>query len=276
MPARRVEISLTQLLAGSAAAVCGAWLASRIGLAGTVIGAGVVSALVTVLSAVYAHGARRARERLLARRELLRLRGPGLAGAQTQTGVGDAPAAVSDPPSAHAPGQVPDQGPGQVPDQVPGGPSQGFVDDDALTGTNPLFLPPFDLEDSGGYRWGRIAVAALAVFALGMGAVTVLELVSGNSFACTTAGIGCDQGTTVPIPGRARRTTEPTSIPSVKPTGPTASPSATASPSLTGTVSPTASPSSSASTGSPSPTASGTGSPSPSSTTSGSQSPTAG
>ncbi len=63
-PGRRLEISLTQVAAGALAAACGAWLSSRLGVAGTVIGAALVSALVTLLSAVYAHGARQAQARL--------------------------------------------------------------------------------------------------------------------------------------------------------------------------------------------------------------------
>ena len=207
-PSRRIEISLTQLLAGSAAAACGAWLASKIGVAGTVIGAAIVSALVTTLSAIYTHGARRAQERLLVRKAEIHERAR-------------LPATYADDPPPPAP------------------------------------EPPAE-----GYRWGRIALAALAVFIVAMGAVTVIELVKGQSFSCSSAGRDCDQGTTL-LPGRAR--THPTS-----PT-PTLTPSATTTPSVvpssgSGTPSPT---------GSPSPSVSTTGSPSPSGTPSGTVSPSA-
>ena len=242
-PPRRLEISITQLLAGSAAAVCGAWLASKIGVAGTVIGAGLVSALVTVLSAVYAQGARRAREQLLLRRELVRTRGQLPA-----TYAADSPATADAEVAA----------------------------DEAVTSTHPLFLPPFDLEDAGGYRWGRIALAALAVFLVGMAAVTTVELVVGHSFACTAAGIGCQGSTTLPIPGRTHASAKP--APTTPSTRPSASVSGGGSPSA-GT-SPTPSPSSSLSTtgsASATPSASSTGSPSgsPSSSASpsGSQTP---
>jgi hypothetical protein len=224
LPPRRIEVSLTQLVAGSAAAVCGAWLASRIGVAGTVIGAGLVSALVTVLSAVYAHGARQARDRLQQRLEAIRARGP-------------LPASYA----ADTPGADPAH---------PGAAATG-ADTDALTQSRALLLPPFDLEDSRGYRWGRIALAALAVFVLGMGVVTVVELVAGHSLACTAAGIGCQGTTTLPIPGRPQPTATPARRPSSTP-----APSAAGSASTPG-QSPTTSPT-------PTGSATGTGSPSPS------------
>jgi hypothetical protein len=214
-PSRRIEISLTQLLAGSAAAACGAWLASKIGVAGTVIGAAIVSALVTTLSAIYTPGARRAQARLPLRKAEVHDRAR-------------LPATYSDDPPPPAP------------------------------------EPPAE-----GYHWGRIALAALAVFVVAMVAVTAIELVKGQTFSCSSAGRNCDQGTTL-LPGRAR--THPTS-PTPTPTTPTPTPTTTPSvvpssgsgtPSPTGSPSPTFSP-----TGSPSTsgTPSGTGSPSPAATT---------
>jgi hypothetical protein len=242
-PSHRLEISFTQLLAGSAAAVCGAWLASKIGVAGTVIGAGLVSALVTILSAVYAQGARRARAQLLARRELVRTRAQLPA-----TYAADSPAAADAEATA----------------------DKAF-EDDAMTSTNPLFLPPFELEDARGYRWGRIALAALAVFLVGMVAVTGVELVVGHSFACSATGIGCQGSTTLPIPGRSHGTTKPKPSPSTRPSStspaPSASPSSgstgpspsdSATPSATESATPSGSPSQSpSSSASPSPTPGG-------------------
>ena len=213
-PSRRIEISLTQLLAGSAAAACGAWLASKIGVAGTVIGAAIVSALVTTLSAIYTHGARRAQQRLLVRKAEIHERAR-------------LPATYADDPPPPAP------------------------------------EPPAE-----GYHWGRIALAALAVFIVAMGAVTVIELVKGQSFSCSSAGRDCDQGTTL-LPGRPR----------THPTSPTPTPSVTTTPSLTtpsgsGTPTPTDSPTPTFSStesptpsGTPSGTPSDTSSPSPSATT---------
>ena len=225
---RRIEISFTQLFAGSAAAACGAWLASKIGVAGTVIGAAIVSSIVTVLSAVYAQGARRARERLVLRREVMRAR-PQLPASY----AADAPAVEAEPES----------------------------DDDELSSTKTLFLPAVELEDAHGYHWGRIALAALAVFVVGMLVVTVIELVDGHTFACSTAGIDCNQGTTLlpavhhPKATPTKSTSAPTPSSSATPT-PSVKPSAT--PSATPTLSSTASSSPSLST---TPTTSATTSP---------------
>ena len=215
-PSRRIEISLTQLLAGSAAAACGAWLASKIGVAGTVIGAAIVSALVTTLSAIYSHGARRAQERLLLRRAEVHDRAR-------------LPATYSDdpPPAPSAPQPATD-----------------------------------------GYRWGRIAIAALAVFVVAMGAVTVIELVKGQSFSCSSAGRNCDQGTTL-LPGRPRtHPTSPTPTPSVTTTPSLATPSGSGTPTPTDSPTPTFSSTESPTpSGTPSGTPSDTSSPSPSATT---------
>jgi hypothetical protein len=229
---RRIEISLTQILAGSAAAVCGAWLSSTIGVAGTVIGAGLVSALVTVLSAVYAHGARRARDRLRTRlAELQRGHAPASYAA-------DAVGAAEGSARAAAVVDRPGPGPGAEPDEH-------------------------------GYRWGRIALSALVVFVIGMAVVTVVELVDGHSLTCTTTGSHCNGTTTVPIPGRKPTTTRPaptTPAPTPSPT-PTLSPTSTPTPtpSVTDTGSPTGTPTPTGSgTGSASPSGSPSTSTSPS------------
>ena len=259
VPPRRIEISLTQLIAGSAAAVCGAWLASRVGVAGTVIGAGLVSALVTVLSAVYAHGARQARERLHERLEAIRTRGPLPA-----SYAADSPGtALASPGAAGATGVSGPAGPAGVAGVA------GLGERPAPA--KALLLPPFDLEDSRGYRWGRIALAALAVFILGMGAVTVVELVAGHSLACTAAGIGCAGTTTLPIPGRPASTPAPTKAPSATPTATltsTPTPSASSTPTPTGSTSTSGSPTGSP-TSTPSTSPSASTSPSPSSSLTG-------
>lgn len=228
---RRIEISLTQLIAGSAAAACGAWLSSKIGLAGTVVGAAIVSALVTLLSAVYAHGVRRARDELLVRADVLRHR-PRLPASYADAG---------DEPTANA--------------------DAGDEPADASETTSPLLLPPFDLEDQHGYRWGRIALAFLAVFVVAMLVVTGIELINGHSFQCSSSGKNCDQGTTL-IPGIKH--TKPSRTPT-----PTPTPTPTASSTASTSTSPTSS-----STASPTTTLSGTTTPSATGTTTTTTSPT--
>lgn len=196
---RRLELSLTQLLAGAAAAASGAWFASRLGVAGTVVGAALVSSVVTVLSAVYAHGVRRTAERLAQGR-----------------------------PRTAAPA-----------------------------------LPAVELEDATGYRWGRMALVALAVFATAMVGITAVELATGQPLACAFDDSACTRQTTL-VPGRPQRTPAApstpapsgTPTPSPSPTGtPTPSPSTTPGP--TASESPSGSPTGSTS-GSPLPSASGT------------------
>lgn len=205
---RRLELSLTQLLAGAAAAASGAWFASRLGVAGTVVGAALVSATVTVLSAVYAHGVRRTAQRLVQGRQL-----PNSS-------------AMSAPPASAA-------------------------------------LPAVELEDAAGYRWGRMALVALAVFATAMVGITAVELATGQPLACAFHDSACTRQTTL-VPGRPHRSPSPSpSTPSATPT-----PSASATPTPTPTPSPTDTPSPSASestspSGSTSPTPAGSASPSP-------------
>lgn len=206
---RRLDLSLTQVVAGALAAVSAAWAASTLGVAGTVIGAAVVSVTITVLSAVYQHGARRTAERLRA------LRRAELAGQPAA-----APLAVD-----------------------------GDEEDFDLQRT--MVLPALDLEDERGYRWGRIALLSLGVFLLAMAAVTVLELSTGRTLACSAFGHDCEQRTTVTpgLPARVRPSPTPSATVSPSPTA-----SATASPSASSTASPSAS---------ASPTVSGSASPSP-------------
>jgi hypothetical protein len=193
-PRRRLDLSLTQVIAGALAAVSAAWAASTLGVAGTVIGAAVVSVTITVLSAVYQHGARRTAERLRA------LRRAELAG---------------DPAAASL-----------------------AADDEEFDLERTLVLPALDLEDERGYRWGRIALLSLGVFLLAMAAVTVFELSTGRTLACSAFGRDCEQRTTV-TPGLPART-PPRPTPSA--TGqPSPSASATASASASSTASPSAS-----------------------------------
>lgn len=209
-PRRRLDLSLTQVVAGALAAVSAAWAASTLGVAGTVIGAAVVSVTITVLSAVYQHGARRTAERLRA------LRRAELAGQPAA-----APLAVDD-------------------------------DEEDFDLQRTMVLPALDLEDERGYRWGRIALLSLGVFLLAMAAVTVLELSTGRTLACSAFGHDCEQRTTVTPGLPARIPPSPTPSATVSPS-PTAS--ATASPSASSTPSPSASASATASgSAAPSPT----------------------
>jgi hypothetical protein len=226
---RRLDLSLTQVVAGALAAVSAAWAASALGVAGTIIGAAVVSTTISVLSAVYQHGARRTAERLRTLRKAeMEARRQQAAGATAQ-----------DRPVAPVP--EPARKPAPEPEPVP------------LDLDRTLVLPALDLEDERGYRWGRIALLSLGVFLLAMATVTVVELATGHTLACSAFGHDCEQRTSVTPGVPARPAPSPTPSTSVSPSptpstsvSPTASSTASATPSASDSASPTASP-----TGSP-------------------------
>ena len=69
MSGRRIDLSATQVIASMLAAVSGAVAASYLGVAGTVVGAAVMSVASTAGAAVYKHYIGRSRERLRTARE---------------------------------------------------------------------------------------------------------------------------------------------------------------------------------------------------------------
>ena len=73
MKGRRIDMSATQVIASMLAAVTGALAASDLGIAGTVIGAAVMSVASTAGAAVYKHYIGRSRERLKAAAEAARV-----------------------------------------------------------------------------------------------------------------------------------------------------------------------------------------------------------
>lgn len=66
MDGRRIDISATQVIASVLAAVTGAVAASFLGVAGTVIGAALMSVASTAVAGIYKHGLARSKERLQA------------------------------------------------------------------------------------------------------------------------------------------------------------------------------------------------------------------
>jgi hypothetical protein len=76
MNGRRIDLSATQVIASMLAAVTGAVAASYLGVAGTVLGAAVMSVASTVVASVYKHYLARSRERLRAAREAARTAPP--------------------------------------------------------------------------------------------------------------------------------------------------------------------------------------------------------
>lgn len=247
----RVQLTVTQVLAGALAAMVGSLVASRLGVAGTVIGAAVISVVATVLTAInvnsMTHVKERAREARLtsARARLQGARGTDQAGDPGQE-AGTAPSRSSGPVNA----EVSDQ-------QAALWEIAEIEAEEAQEATEEHGR--FTVADRRGYHWGVIAGVSVLVFVLAMVGITVVEKITGQAIACSF-GRDCDDRTTIPLPGR-NPTPTPTPSPSVEPTPsqsatvePTPSQTPTPSPSVT--TSPEPSPSESVSPGveNPSPT----------------------
>lgn len=175
---RRIELSVVQVVASALAAVSSAFLLSKLGAAGTVIGAAIASVVATVGSAVYVHVFRRTSEQLRDVRANI------------------APAVPGAPVVYRSPG---------VPGADPA-PPEGVAGADDATRVLPVFEPVFDQAFDPGPRatrpltetgepaavreqsrtrtWlVRSGIAAVAVFAIAMASITVVELGMGRSFA---------------------------------------------------------------------------------------------
>lgn len=227
----RFRVSGIQVAAGAAAAATAAFAASALGVAGTIVGAALVSATFTVLAAVYDHSMRSARARL-AETRLVEVARKGGAGA-------------ADLPSEVAESTTGDGGPGQA------------AEEDEPT----LVLPALDLEGADGYHWRRIAVVSLLLFGLAMAAITAFELVTGRPISSLFTGDD-KSGTTIGrVVDRPRRSAEPS--PSVSSTSPsstttateTATPTPTPTVTVTLTPTPTPTPTVTPTSGTPTPAA---------------------
>ena len=225
---QRFRISGISVVAGAAAAATAALATSALGVAGTVLGAAAVSAMMTVAAAIYDHSLRQAKVRLADRLEAtarLPLARPDGTGDPRETPTADlaaSTAAGAEPSATRLP------------------------------------LDALDLEDERGYHWRRIAAVSVLVFALAMGAITAFELVTGRPLSSLITGSDTGGTTVGTIVRRPHRSSTPTPAPT--PTTPAPSPS----PSPTGT-SPTPTPTPTGTSPSPRPTSTSP-SPSPSGT----------
>jgi hypothetical protein len=210
-PARRFELSLTQILGGALAAMTAAALGSRLSVAGTVVGAALASIVAAVAGAVYTASLRSTRDRVRT-----------VWGRAEQT---DQPAVIS------------------IETGADGSPVRQHSTPVAATAAPAA--PPTRPR----LQWKSVVAGALAAFGIAVGALTAVELASGQALSGGT-------GTTITQVGRGTGATTPTPAPPSATSTPTASPS----------------PSSSASD---SPSPSGTPSPSPSGTPSGAPSASA-
>ncbi|MGW7050400.1 hypothetical protein [Streptomyces sp. NPDC054887] len=146
----RLDLSVAQVAGSAVAAVVGAVLASKLGVYGTIVGAGVVSVVATSGGTLFQHLFRRTGEQL--REVTVHARPKGR--------------------------QVPARGPGgeggwtRVPPTVavPAVPTDGRFNDPTTHGTRVR-------------GWKRSLVAALVVFVVAMGGITAYELVSGGDLS---------------------------------------------------------------------------------------------
>lgn len=166
-------IDIVKVTAGTLAAVSAAVIGSFLGVAGTLIGAAIASLVGTVGTEVFAKSISRGYSRLR-----------GTSPAQPPV---TAPAAVGTP--AVAMPSTAKQVPGHF-DPVP---------------------QPGSTTQSARPRWRRLVLPAIAVFVLAMGAVTLVELTAGKSFA-SMFGNESGGGTTLTSVGRED---DPTPTPDV-------------------------------------------------------------
>jgi hypothetical protein len=244
---RRIELSATQVIASMLAAVTGAIAASYTGITGTVVGVAVASVISTAGAAVYKHYLARSREKLRSAAVVIapRVRATGLAAHRARPPSADQVATEEFPAIATGDGGggIPAIGPAG-PAGEPGGPGRGR---------------------STRRRWLIWVAAAVAIFVVTMGVITVVEVAAGKPLDALIWG-RTSHGTTVSDLTGGQRATRPK--PDLTTPAPTPTVTLTVTPTPT-SASPSPSPSQS-STPSPSPT---TSSPSPSPSPSRSSSP---
>jgi len=262
---KRVNLNPTQVVAGGLASVTAAVAASKLGVGGTLVGAGVGSVVATVGGAVYEHYLDRTRHQV---RSVV-LRRPGENGRPVDehaAGVA-VPVAVdptqeltpsSLPPSLSVPAEsVPAE---SVPaESVPAVPAESVAAESAesvAAESAPEWVPadtrgaPGDSQPTWAWLRSRrlaLGVSALAGFGIALGALTGFEAATGKSVSATVNGTD-ETGTSVGRVfggGTSEETTEPTTTPSPSATTsvePTPTPTATletATPTPSVTVEPT-------------------------------------
>ncbi|MGH3903155.1 MAG: hypothetical protein ACRDTE_03020 [Pseudonocardiaceae bacterium] len=156
----KLDLSVTQVVAAALAAVTAAVLGSRLGAAGTVIGAAGASVILNVGTVVYRASLERSREkiRVLARSTL-----------PLPTSRNGSRAERSDPPAADAP-----------------------LDDERLTDSTDGEPQPGDRSRRfARLRWGAVVVGTVGGFVLAMLAITGFERASGEALG------GNGEGTTI-------------------------------------------------------------------------------
>lgn len=245
MSQKRYHIDWPRTIAGALAAVAAAIVLSKLGAAGTLIGAAIGSLVISIGTNVGASGIQTTRERMLeAQREAVRR--VSLAQAEVRR----ARAAVSETSvasqqrlaQAEQALESSQSELSELEDAVPTAETP-ITDDHAQV--LPAVLAAEEMPPRQGRQdsvWRRAAIFAVASFVLAILAITAFELIGGRPLA-SYLGTGPGSGTSfsnVVGGSHPKRTPSPVVTPSPHPTaGPTATPSPTGTPTPTATTTPT-------------------------------------
>ncbi|MEU8135015.1 hypothetical protein [Streptodolium elevatio] len=182
---RRIELSVVQVVGSALAAVSSAFLLSKLGAAGTVIGAAIASVVATVGSAVYVHVFRRTSEQLRDVRAQIGSAVPGAPGPYGgHRGHGAADTARTAGADPGASGAGADDATRVLPVFEPVFDQAFDPGPRATAPLGPTGEPAAVREQSRARTWlVRSGIAAVAVFAIAMASITVVELGMGRSFA---------------------------------------------------------------------------------------------
>jgi hypothetical protein len=209
-PRDRVQLSAVQVAASALASVSAAVIASLFGVAGTVVGAGLVAIVSTTGSALYSSSMKRTSSQLRRARENLLTARAGEAGSTTRPGRAASSTAVLDRPEPRR------RRSGSTDDATPSRWRRGWL---TVGGRR-------------GLKWPALLGAAVLVFALAIAAITGFEALTSKSISSLT-GHGSSSST---IGGITGSTTSSTPTPTPTSTG-SGSDAATTSPSPTATSS---------------------------------------
>ncbi len=207
-PRDRVQLSAVQVAASALASVSAAVIASLFGVAGTVVGAGLVAIISTTGSALYSSSMKHTSSQLRRARENLLTARAGEAGSTTRAGRTASSTAVLDRPEPRHPRS------GPTAEAAPSRWRRGWL---TVGGRR-------------GLKWPALVGAAVLVFVLAIAAITGFEALTNKSISSLT-GHGSSSSTIGGITG-----TTSSSKPTPKPTSTgSGSDAATTTPSPTAT-----------------------------------------
>lgn len=211
------DLSVLQVFAGALAAMTAAWLASKLGVAGTIIGAAVGSMVASISTALYMNTLSKGRTLLVTE-----------SGTVIQQTVTDEPRTTVVHGETEITAPVDASGePGEIPD----GPTLAAPGTGRLDGVLAVLRH---------LRWRTVAILTGAILALSLVGIAAFELASGQSFGnAENSGI-VRPGSPGASPAPSRPAPEPTTTPTTPTTAPTTVPTVT--PSTEPTTEPSAGP----------------------------------